>query len=131
MTNPLDMSVGMLSTRVGGISPGHGSGTFRNAERWDSMKSLVLSLAALSLAACMVRVPVSEQPAPPAVYSQSVPYTAPLPSTGYAAPVAIDPYCAETAAEAEDAAAIAAATGRGRDVGRAARTERDARRNCR
>jgi len=95
------------------------------------MKSLVLPLAALSLSACMVRVPVSEQPAPRAVYSQGTPYAAPLPPTGYAAPVAVDPYCAETASEAQDAAAVASATGRGRDAGRAERTERDARRNCR
>ncbi|MBL6076509.1 hypothetical protein JMJ56_00745 [Belnapia sp. T18] len=95
------------------------------------MRSLVLPLAALSLTACMVRVPVSEQQPPPAVYSQAPPYAAPLPPTGYAAQAPTDPYCAEAVGEAQDAAAVASATGRGRDMDRAARAERYARRDCR
>lgn len=94
------------------------------------MKSLVLPLTALSLTACMVRVPVSERP-PQAVYSQAPAYAAALPPTGYAPQASVDPYCAEAAGEAQDAAAIAATTGRGRDVGRAERSERYARRDCR
>jgi predicted lipid-binding transport protein (Tim44 family) len=95
------------------------------------MKSLFLPLAALSLTACIVRVPVSEQPAPRPAYSQSSPYATPLPPVGYASQVPADPYCAEAAGEAQDAAAIASTTGRGRDIARAERTGRDARRNCR
>jgi hypothetical protein len=102
----------------------------RPAERWGGMKSLVLPLAALSLTACMVRVPVSEQPSR-AVYSQASPYAAPLPPTGYAPEAPADSYCAEATSEAQDAAAFAATTGRGRDAGRAGRTEQQARRACR
>lgn len=103
-----------------GAPPGDGAG----------MKSLVLPLAALSLTACMVRVPVSEQPSR-AVYSQASPYAAPLPQNGYVQQAPADPYCAEAVGEAQDAAAIASTTGRSRDAGRAGRTEQQARRACR
>jgi hypothetical protein len=91
---------------------------------------LLLPLAALSLSACVVRTPVS-QPPPPVVYSQASPYAAPVPPAGYVAQVPVDPYCAQAIGEARDAAAIASATGRGRDIGRAERSEGYARRDCR
>ncbi|MDO9710574.1 hypothetical protein [Paracraurococcus lichenis] len=74
-------------------------------------------LIALTLPACVVRREVS---APPA-YSQASPY---------AAPVARDGYCAESIAQAQDAAARAAVTGSGRDANRADRTASYARRDC-
>ncbi|SDB13858.1 hypothetical protein [Belnapia rosea] len=92
------------------------------------LRIATLALAPLALAACMVRVPVSEQPA---AYSQAPAYAAPLPSSGYVAAPAVDSYCAEAVGEAQDAAAVAAATGRGRDANRARRAEGYARRDCR
>ena len=75
----------------------------------------------LALPGCMIR----QQGAPPPAYSLASPYAA------SAAPVVSDAYCAESVGEAQDAAAQAAATGSGRDAGRAERTARYARRDCR
>jgi hypothetical protein len=79
--------------------------------------------ALLGLAACSVERVVD---APPPVYSQTSPYA---PATPAYQPT--DSYCAEAVGEAQDAAAQASVTGRGRDVGRAERTAGYARRDCR
>ncbi|MBL6454949.1 hypothetical protein JMJ55_06415 [Belnapia sp. T6] len=84
-----------------------------------------LLAATLTLSACMVRVPVSEQPPPR--YATASPYAASAPGAYRPA----DPYCAEAEAVAADQAMRADVTGRGRDARRAERTEQYARRDCR
>ena len=81
------------------------------------------------LAACM-----TAQEAPPPAYSQASPYAPGAYAAAEGATVvapAPDSYCEEAVAEAQDAAAIAAASASPRDQGRARRTAEFAARDCR
>ena len=90
----------------------------------------LLLLAALALPACTVQRQVSTPPA----YSQASPYAgtpyAAAPAARVIAP-APGSYCEEAVSEAQDASARAAASGTGRDAGRAQRTANYAARDCR
>ena len=95
------------------------------------MHRFLLPAVLVGLGACTIHREVDppvayRQALPQPVYSQASPYA---PATTAYRPA--DRYCAEAVGEAQDAAAEAAATGRGRDLARADRTVGFTRRDCR
>jgi hypothetical protein len=91
------------------------------------MRPTLLLIPLTMLAGCAVERTV--EPAPMA-YSSASPYAAQAQSQRVIVP-APGSYCEEAVAEAQDAAALAAATGGQRDAGRASRTASYAARDCR
>jgi len=84
--------------------------------------ALVLPLA---VAGCAVERGAETRPT---AWSSASPYAAEAPRVISAVP---GTYCAEAVSEAQDAAALASASGSARDAGRASRTANYAARDCR